>query len=323
MKKRNLTKRTHYNPCFWTALWNNSYYQISKSFDSSAPSCREQEVIFLELNSDKVLKQKVENVFFEKGLGLINFTSEELKAFESRYYPTITSITENIEKRSNFTWDFENHFSKLEELPPYSVLLKVAHSGKIKNSEEKIYLGLFLILHQLRNHIFTRAMLELGEKMESSKLEHFMYIRWMLTDENFMMKVLHPIINSDWTIHRSSSSVIPLTDSPVTNNEGSIICPLSPNLVLEVDMTKQNNGINYTDLSPAYFDQVKKRQICNTYRGLVFTTEEQAMEWKSSKEWQMRRELIINNRDKINRKIFQNSDGQLWQLLGLANRLTD
>ncbi len=22
-----LTKRNHYNPCFWTALWNESYYQ--------------------------------------------------------------------------------------------------------------------------------------------------------------------------------------------------------------------------------------------------------------------------------------------------------
>ena len=81
------TKRNHYNPCFWTAIWNPTYYEafLSESHNDLIP--REQIVHALNVKSDKILIAKVDNVHFDKNLGFAEITLEAAKEFCKRHHP--------------------------------------------------------------------------------------------------------------------------------------------------------------------------------------------------------------------------------------------
>ncbi len=84
------TKRNHYKPCFWTALWNPVYFHIQAFREGgSAPGrAREQVVHTLNLRSDAFYPTTVENVHYEKNLGVAPMTSESMKAFCRRWFPS-------------------------------------------------------------------------------------------------------------------------------------------------------------------------------------------------------------------------------------------
>jgi hypothetical protein len=64
------TKRNHFNPCFWTALWNEEYFENWVRAEQSNTEPREQLIFALNLRSNKIYKTKVANLFYEKNLGL-------------------------------------------------------------------------------------------------------------------------------------------------------------------------------------------------------------------------------------------------------------
>jgi hypothetical protein len=71
------TVRTHFNPTFWTAFWNHSYYH-----DSAGKRARDQVVHVLSLPANKVYCTKVENVHVERGLGLAPVQWADLMKWE-------------------------------------------------------------------------------------------------------------------------------------------------------------------------------------------------------------------------------------------------
>ena len=56
------TRRNHYNPCFWTALWNEDYFREYCSDTAGGSSPRDQVVYALNLRAAKVLRTTVEKV---------------------------------------------------------------------------------------------------------------------------------------------------------------------------------------------------------------------------------------------------------------------
>lgn len=72
-----ITKRTHYNPCFWTAYWNPDYYQSAIQGLKVGQKPRDQMVYSLNIKANKILRTKVKSVHYEKNLGVAEITYEE------------------------------------------------------------------------------------------------------------------------------------------------------------------------------------------------------------------------------------------------------
>lgn len=85
--RMNPTKRNHYNPCFWTALWNEAHYARVISRASGGLSPRSQSVSALNVRSGKVYTTTVENVHFDKNLGLADITPDAMKDFCRGVFP--------------------------------------------------------------------------------------------------------------------------------------------------------------------------------------------------------------------------------------------
>ena len=75
------TRRNHYNPCFWTALWNEDYFREYCSDTARGSSPRDQVVYALNLHAAKVLRTTVEKVHFHKDLGVAEIDPESARRF--------------------------------------------------------------------------------------------------------------------------------------------------------------------------------------------------------------------------------------------------
>lgn len=80
------TTRNHYNPCFWTAHWNRAYHEQVLGGKTPADA-RRQPVHALSVKSNSIFTTKVENVHFDKRIGLIEITRADAEAFARRYHP--------------------------------------------------------------------------------------------------------------------------------------------------------------------------------------------------------------------------------------------
>ena len=81
------TKRNHYNPCFWTALWNRNYFEDWAASRQAGEGARDQVVFTLNVRADKIFPTKVANVHYEKNLGVAEITPESMKRFCRRWHP--------------------------------------------------------------------------------------------------------------------------------------------------------------------------------------------------------------------------------------------
>ena len=81
-----LTKRNHYTPCFWAALWNETYYRSFLAGTVKGESVRDQRVHALSVKSGRLLETTVENVHFDKNLGMAEITRESAEDLGQRSY---------------------------------------------------------------------------------------------------------------------------------------------------------------------------------------------------------------------------------------------
>jgi hypothetical protein len=73
------TSRNHYNPCFWTALWNEAYFAKFCSGKEKETHARQQYVYALNLRANRILETKVEAIHYHKDLGVAEITPESWK----------------------------------------------------------------------------------------------------------------------------------------------------------------------------------------------------------------------------------------------------
>jgi len=171
------TKKNHINPCFWTALWNENYF--NEFIGGNKPKrARYQKVFTLDFKAPKVLYKKVEDVHYADDLGLILAGGSELvdknRIFESDkiYFPANKELTtlSAIEVDVDYLIDAEIDFSTLEEIAGYKQLLKTIQNSKIANEEDRIYLACFIIYHQLRSQRFFNSLYKKYEDEQNPKL---------------------------------------------------------------------------------------------------------------------------------------------------------
>jgi hypothetical protein len=80
-------KRNHYNPCFWTALWNQQFFTDFCAGRTARGRSRAQLVHTLNLRGNRIFETKVENVHYDKGLGEVEITTASMLDFCRRHFP--------------------------------------------------------------------------------------------------------------------------------------------------------------------------------------------------------------------------------------------
>ena len=82
-----LTKRNHDTPCFWAALWSETYYRSFLAGALEAESVRDQPIHALNVKSGRLFETTVENVHFDKNLCVAEITRESAEDFAKRHHP--------------------------------------------------------------------------------------------------------------------------------------------------------------------------------------------------------------------------------------------
>ena len=220
------TKKTHYNPCFWTACWSPGYLDALKHESENRPPSRRAKVYALSAKANKIFPTTVENVHFEKGLGIAEIDRNEAVRFCQRYFPDEReSFTRRIADAEYPVFiDFENHFDALEKTPAYESALEVAQKKTLDHPEEKCNLACFVFLQRLRSHAVMNSSVELLG--ESRRFEYCWLLKQLLGNPSALMEQIVPLVNCKWTLHRSSEDILPLCDCPVLSKGANIApCP--------------------------------------------------------------------------------------------------
>src|SRR5688572_1220520 len=108
-----LTRRNHYTPCFWAALWNETYYRAFLADAEKRESVRHQPVHALSVKSGQLFETIVENVHFDKNLGVAEITRESAEEFAKRHHPDKFDefVRANASAHYPILLDFENVLS--------------------------------------------------------------------------------------------------------------------------------------------------------------------------------------------------------------------
>ena len=318
-----VTKRNHYNPCFWTALWNVAYYQDYVPGTVPGALARKQVVHALNAKSQKVYPTTVERVHYDKNLGIAEITKGAAKDFVQRYHP---NQYERFAAESEATaypvyLDFENIFTGIEATPAYQVLLKVARTQAVDNLFEKTFIASFVVLQNLRSHSIMNAMIDWNEEMGLQKFEHLVTLKWMLSDPAFLFRMVHPLVTSQWNLYTSTEHVLPLCDSAVLVQPTSTMVALSPRLLLEIHTgTHAREDLMPTcqRIGTEKLEEHRKRTIGNTFREII-GERERLEEWKVSPEFRARTELMRDVK-RYNTMVKAAGERELWHLNSFGNR---
>lgn len=320
-----ITTKTHYNPCFWTALWNKDYYEnfVNKKPSEEKLRARKQVVNSLNIRSKKLYPTTTENVHFQKSLGLAEISRTEFDSWVKKAHPNEYDNFKIHSKHSDYPLllDFENIFSGLESTPAYLTMLDVVRNRNISNIQEKTFLSAFIVLQHLRSHSILNSIFEWNQELKITKFEYLINLKWNLSDQYFLFEKIQPFINSTWIFHTANENIFPLCDSPVLINPINTLIALSPRLLLEI----QHQNPEYSDLMPIALkitaeklEEFRKRSIGNTFSEIIGELK-QLEEWKSSKEFEMRYEIIKNKRS-YNKIIKKTGLDEIWHINTFANQ---
>jgi len=318
-----ITKRNHYNPCFWTAHWNEDYYnRATKNLTHPLPS-RDHVAYTLNVKSNRIYKSKVDNIHYDKNLGVAEISRKAAEGFVRRYHPD--HYESFILANKNATYpvfiDFEEILTELENLPPYKVLLHVAQKNKIESIEEKAYLGCFIVLQQMRSHAMMNATIQFQKELQEHKFGHFVTLKWMLSDTKFLFSLVNPIVACRWTLFAVADNLFPLCDSPILVKPHSLMVVLSPRLLLEIERTipahEDKCRIRQTIKQPK-LDEFRRRTIGNTFREII-GNKKILKNWKNTQEFSDR-VAMINDIKCYNRLVYKEENRELWQINAYGNK---
>ena len=317
-----MTHRTHFNPCFWTAFWNKDYYEKYLKNPSIKKDCRKQTVYSLNLRADNIIKSKVENVHFKKGLGTSEITPDEQRDYCKRVFPEKYDELDKYLKSHPDTLilDFENFFSTIENGPAYQSLIDVIKKEKISTREEKANIATFIVLHNMRNHSVINSMIEMSDKLGERSFEHFIWLRDAWSNPDVLHRLVYPLIESQWVLYKTKDHTFPLCDSSIMSKNGSIMVALSPRMLLEINMGTKTDLEKWAekDYIPKFkLNEFRRRTISHSFVEIVFNEKETLEVWQRTKEYK-RRVKLLSNLDSYNILIKKEGDKEIWKINAFA-----
>lgn len=295
------TKKNHINPCFWTALWNETYFNDFIN-GRKTQRARDQKVFTLDYRTPKILLKKTEDVHYSENLGLILAEGKELTASDKIfgtdeiYFPESKKTTSlsKIDADGIYLLDAEIDFSSLEEIAGYQHLLNTVKNNKIENEEDRIYLACFIIYHQLRSEKFFHSLFKKYENEDNPKLESFIQFRNTISNVNQIYNAVFPLVNSYWTLYSTKDFKFPLNDVPILYEKELIWVVLSPKHLLEIDKSKIYPGRVKcrSEISIRLFSNLRKTIIKNTVQEIIFHSYKAAHNWRKSKTYYFRKKSL-------------------------------
>lgn len=320
----NTTKKNHYNPCFWTAHWNDAYYQEALSPSSKPLKARSQRVHVLSVRSGGCFEQTIENVHYDKLAARAEITREAAEEFARRYHPEKYErfLHENVTAPYPLYIDFENVFTALEGSPAYTTLLRVIRRQEVTSAEEKAWLACFVVFQLLRSHAMMNSMVEFHEQVGRPKFEHLVTLKWLLSDEEAMSAAMNRLVHAYWTLYVAPEPAFPLCDTPVLVSPTSTMVPLSPTLLLEIlpRVPASQRQCRLDDHVPSRkSDEFRRRTIGNTFREIIFGSRPLLEEWRVSREFQDRVGQMKNAKS-YDRLVAARGDQELWLVNAYGNQ---
>ena len=287
------TRRNHYNPCFWTALWNEDYFREYCSDRAGGSSPRDQVVYALNLHAAKILRTTVEKVHYHKDLGVAEIDPESAKRFCARWYPEkydsmVDYVTSHPEK---VYLDFEDILTGMESLRQYDAWMRTAKLGDLQSFEDKSCLAAALMIHAMRSYEYMSTTISRASEIGIDKWEYFWRLKNVWSNAEFLTRATIVPALAQWTLWRTGSHSFPLCDSPVMIDRDSVMVTLSPRLLLEIDLTvtdPEPSWIVREDLPERKFAEFRKRSIDNAFKEIIFSDEQLLLEWLASGEFAAR-----------------------------------
>ena len=323
-KALRFTQRNHYNPCFWTALWNPDFYSAIVDGQGAAGDARKQLVYALNIKTGQIRKTSVNDVHYDKDMGVAEISREAAEDFARRYHPEEYEqfLVDNADAHYPVYIDFEEFFTGIERMSPYDVLLQVARSAKINTVWNKTELAVFVLLQQVRSHSVLNATIEWGEELGQHKFEAFITLKWLFQDPKELSRLILPLVGGRWTFFSTDKDTFPLCDSPVLVQPHSVMVALSPRLLLEIQplvhrpvdkMPRVRRRIKKSKI-----DEFRRRTIGNTFREIIFGNLDTMKAWQESFEFKERVTLMKDTK-KYNRLVLAEDNRELWHINALGN----
>jgi hypothetical protein len=130
-----ITKRNHYNPCFWTALWNERFFNDFCAGEKRGTP-REQVVFTLNLRSNRIFETSVDALYYDKDACVAPITPESVLGFCQRYFPDRLAELQKsiIEHPETLYLDFEATLSGIEGLDGYDAIMRAAKCGGLEST---------------------------------------------------------------------------------------------------------------------------------------------------------------------------------------------
>ncbi len=295
----NLTNKTHYNPCFWTAYWNFNFLINKRLNPDFNESPRKKEVFVLNLKSDKIYKDVTQNVFWKKKFGLAKITKEGALNFTKRNFPdNLKEIVERYEKdESEMTLDFENLFSIMEDSYKKH-LQEVVLENKPVTDFEKAHLMFFILFQMMRNPNSLDRLINIYKLNGWEKFEVFVFIKHMLSDKTELGKLTTPFVVPTWKIYKIKRNKFPLSDSPVMIRNHNLMVALAPNIMLEINLAEKCDKVMpciiKKRLSIFKYRKFLKRTIENSSKEIIFGEATLLEKLKNSRTYKRQLKLMKN-----------------------------
>ena len=317
------SKRNHYNPCFWTAHWNPEYFERAISRRADGLKAREQRVFALNVKSARTYETAVDNVHYDKDLGVAEITSEDAREFCRRNFPDqYEQFCLDIEDHPETVYlDFEDILTGLEKSPAYTTLKDAIVNQRIQAPKEKALLAGFVIMHWLRSHAIMNSMIEWWNELGMKKFEYFWMLKHSLGNTKQLFSLVMLVAPFRWHYYRVDRDTFPLNDSPVLIGPDSVMVALSPRLLLEIDRTQRQpeTTISYSNhVAPEKLEEFRRRTIANTFREIIFGHESLLEQWAMSREFAERHQLLANAKN-YNAMVIKHGSRELWSLNALPN----
>lgn len=303
MISKNPTKRNHVIPCFWSALWNQTYFEYfitgSEKKEGKKNAPREQKVFSLEFKAPKILLKKVDDLFYIQSLGISIVSEAELHKLQNIYSSEFQTIVTGDHFNKNNTAkthliDIENVFSLTEEYYGYKEMLDVVKTNNIPSIKEKTQVACFIAINLMRGLRFFSRLQEKYNTSENPQLESFKHFRGLLSDTDAMYNFVAPMVHSRWTLYSLDEYLFPLSDSPIIHYQKYIWVVISPKHMIEIDTSVKNwDGVRYKNrISSEKYIQLKTLIVKDTYSTIIFPNESFLTKLSKTYTWKKRKNAL-------------------------------
>lgn len=186
---------------------------------------------------------------------------------------------------SDLLVDFENHFSDMEDSYK-NALEEIIKSRDIKNISIKTYISYFIFTRLMRSHQTWNRAVNIFANAGLEKYEMFLNIKEHISNPEKLLQALMPILSSKWTLYAISRKRFPLTDASVLIDRYYLMIPLSPDLLLEVNLKKrvpvEYKCIKKTRIGVLKYWQFKKVSITSASREIIFGDKKILRQWQNT-----------------------------------------